>query len=176
MLLTNVVFRAVLRAIRLGILWLLLMTLAHAQHAAGNPATPEWKPINRLILAGGDYLPPRVRRGCFSQNWVEGRSETRNLGVIATLRLTQRWSLVAGLFRSVADNPVSYDDLYVSALPTGVADHVMVASPDQSVTSTFGATRLTGCFAIGNWRIELAMVIRGRAAMSLPSRSVRGEA
>jgi iron complex outermembrane recepter protein len=89
-------------------------------------ATPQWKPTDQLtfrgifdrtqttnaktlpiVLTAGDYLPPDTPRGYFGQNWAEGRSLSENYGGIVTARLSRDWSFAAGIFRSVADNPVS---------------------------------------------------------------------
>src|SRR5580700_7742456 len=134
-------------------------------------ATPEWKPNDRLtfrgifdwtqttnaktlpiILTRGDYQPPQTPRGYYGQNWAEGRSLAENYGGIVTARLTPDWSLAAGIFRSVADNPVSYTDLYLDTRPDGSAEHFMVSNPDQMTASTSGEARLTGHFGTGSVR------------------------
>jgi iron complex outermembrane recepter protein len=113
-------------------------------------ATPQWKPNDWLTFRGifdwtqtthaktlpfvftaGDYLPPETPRGYYGQNWAEGRSLSENYGGIATARLDTHWSLAAGLFRSIADAPVSFEDLYLNTLPNGSAEQFMVGNPDQ---------------------------------------------
>src|ERR1700691_5772458 len=120
-------------------------------------ATPQWKPNDRLtvrgildwtqttnaktlpvILTAGDYQPPETPRGYYGQNWAEGRSLAENFGGIVTAQLSQNWSLAAGIFRSVADNPVSYTDLYLNTRPNGSAEQFIVGNPDQSTSSTSG--------------------------------------
>ena len=101
-------------------------------------ATPQWKPNDRLtvrgifdwtqtthaktlpfVLTAGDYLPPETPRGYYGQNWAEGKSLAENYGGIVIAQLSRDWSLAAGIFRSVADNPISYTDLYLNTLPNG---------------------------------------------------------
>jgi len=149
-------------------------------------ATPEWRPNDRLtlrglfdwtqatnaktvpiILMGGDYLPPETPRGYYGQNWAEGRSLSENYGGIVIAQLSRGWSLAAGLFRSVADNPVSFADLYLNTQPDGSAKHFMVGYPDQMTSSTSGETRLTGHFDSGSWRQDLVFLARGRDTLTL---------
>jgi iron complex outermembrane receptor protein len=149
-------------------------------------ATPEWKPNDRLTLRGifdwtqttnaktlpiiltrGDYQPPETPRGYYGQNWAEGRSLAENYGGVITAQLTPDWSLAAGIFRSVADNPVSYTDLYLDTRPDGSAEHFMVSNPDQMTASTSGEARLTGHFGTGSVRQDIVFLARGRDTLAL---------
>jgi iron complex outermembrane receptor protein len=149
-------------------------------------ATPQWKPNDRLtvrgifdwtqttsaktlpvILTAGDYQPPETPRGYFGQNWAEGRSLSENFGGIVTAQLSQNWSLAAGVFRSVADNPVSYTDLYLNTRPNGSAEQFIVSNPDQMTSSTSGDARLTGRFGTGSWRQDVVLLARGRDTLAL---------
>jgi len=120
-----------------------------------------------LIVMGGDYLPPQTPRGYYGQDWAEGRSLAENYGGIITARLSSHWSLVTGVFRSVADNPVSYADLYLNTQPNGAALHAVIGYPDQSTASTSGEARLTGHFATGSWRQDVVLLARGRDTLAL---------
>jgi iron complex outermembrane recepter protein len=119
------------------------------------------------ILTGGDYLPPKTPRGYYGQNWAEGRSLSENYGGIVTAQLSQDWSLAAGIFRSVADNSISYADLYLNTQPNGSAEQFIVGSPDQSILSTSGEARLTGRFGTGSWRQDVVLLARGRDTRAL---------
>ena len=157
----------------------------YSSTVANVGATPEWKPNDRLtlrgifdwtqtsdaktlpiILTGGDYQPPQTPRGYYGQDWAEGRSLAENYGGILTARLTQDWSLAAGLFRSVADNPVSYTDLYLDTQPDGSAEHFVVGYPEQRTASTSGEARLTGHFGAGTWRQDIVLLARGRDTLA----------
>jgi iron complex outermembrane receptor protein len=148
-------------------------------------ATPEWKPNDRLafrgifdwtqtthaktlpfVLMGGDYLPPETPRGYYGQNWAEGKSLSENYGGIVIAQLSRDWSFAAGIFRSVADNPVSYADLYLDTQPHGAAEQFIVGNPDQSTSSTSGEARLTGRFATGAWRQDVVLLARGRDTLA----------
>jgi iron complex outermembrane recepter protein len=152
----------------------------------GFGATPQWRPNDWLTLRGifdwtqttqaktlpiiftaGDYQPPVIERGYYGQNWAEGNSLSENYGGIAKAALSEHWSLAAGVFRSIADSPISYSDLYVNTLPTGMADHQIVGYPDQRISSTSGEVRLTDHFGEGAWRHDIVFLARGRDTLAL---------
>jgi len=149
-------------------------------------ATPQWTPNDRLtaraifdwqrttdaktlpiVFTAGDFLPPEIGRGYFGQNWAEGRSLAENYGGIVTAKLSQHWSLAAGIFRSISDSPISYSDLYVNTQPDGLAEHLAVGYPDQMVSSTSGEARLTGQFSLDSWRHDIVFLARGRDTLAL---------
>jgi iron complex outermembrane recepter protein len=149
-------------------------------------ATPQWKPNDRLTVRGivdwtqttsaktlpfivtaGDYLPPDTPRGYFGQNWAKGSSVSKNYGGIVMAQLSRNWSLAAGIFRSVADNPLSYTDLYLNTRPNGSAEQFIVSNPDQSTASTSGEARLTGHFGTDSWRQDVMLLARGRDTLAL---------
>jgi iron complex outermembrane receptor protein len=148
-------------------------------------ATPQWQPNERLtlrgvfdwtrttdartlpiIVAGGDYQPPEIPRGYYGQDWARGRQLSENYGGILSAQLSTRWSLTAGIFRSVADSPISYADLYVDTQPDGSAEHVVVSSADQLTASNSGEVRLTGRFGAGSWRHNVVLLARGRDTLA----------
>jgi iron complex outermembrane receptor protein len=149
-------------------------------------ASPQWKPNDWLTFRGifdwtqtthaktlpfvftaGDYLPPEPPRGYYGQNWAEGRSLAENYGGIVTARLATHWSLAAGVFRSISDAPVSYEDLYLNTLPNGSAEQFVVGNPDQRTSSTSGEARLVGRFGTGSWRHDVVFLARGRDTLTL---------
>ena len=149
-------------------------------------ATPQWKPNDRLmfrgifdwtktthaktlpiVFTGGDYLPPETPRGYYGENWAEGKSLSENYGGIVTAQLSTPWSLAAGLFRSIADNPISYADLYQNTQPNGAAEQFIVGNPDQVTSSTSGEARITGHFGTGSWRQDIVLLARGRDTLAL---------
>ena len=149
-------------------------------------ATPQWKPNDWITVRGiwdwtqtthaktlpfvfttGDYLPPYTPRGYYGQDWAEGRSLAENYGGIVTARLADHWSLAAGLFRSIADAPVGFEDLYLNTLPNGSAEQFVVGNPDQRSSSTSGEARLVGRFGTGSWRHDVIVLARGRDTLAL---------
>jgi iron complex outermembrane recepter protein len=153
----------------------------YTSHVTSIGATPQWTPddnvtvralldwqITRdattlpLIFSAGDYLPPPIPRGYLGQKWAQGRSLTQNLGALMAARLSPVWSLNAGIFRSSADNPLSFSDFYTAVQPNGQSEHLLVGYPDQNNASTSGEVRLTGHFNTGDWRQQLILLARGR--------------
>jgi iron complex outermembrane recepter protein len=120
-----------------------------------------------IIFTAGDYLPPEAPRGYYGQNWAEGQSLSENYGGILAATLSTHWSLAAGLFRSIADNPISYADLYLDTKPDGSAEQFLVGNPDQRISSTSGEARLTGHFGTGAWRQDIVLLTRGRDTFAL---------
>jgi iron complex outermembrane recepter protein len=144
-------------------------------------ATPLWAPNDRLTVraivdwqetsaaktfplffTAGDFLPPRLTQRYLGQNWAEGRTTTVNLGTLVSAKLTDFWSLQAGVFWSLNDASASYADLYTDIQPNGRSDHVVVGYPEQRTSSTSGEMRLTGAFTAGDWRHQIIFVVRGR--------------
>jgi iron complex outermembrane recepter protein len=153
----------------------------YTAHVANFGASPQWKPNDRITIRAffdwqrttgartlpyyfpeGDFEPPTVKRGYYGQDWAEGQSLSENFGAIAEAKLAGDWSVAAGLFRSVANNPVSFADLYVNVLEDGQADHLLVGYPDQRVGSTSGEVRLTDHISYGPWNSDLIFLARGR--------------
>jgi hypothetical protein len=100
------------------------------------------------------------------QNWAEGRSIAENFGGLITIQLSSVWSLAAGVFRSISDNPLSFSDFYVNVEANGNAAHLVVGYRDQSVFSTSGETRLIGHFSLGRWGHEVVLLARGRNTLA----------
>jgi iron complex outermembrane recepter protein len=148
-------------------------------------ATPQWTPnakvtVRALIdwqgtsdaktlpefFTAGDFLPPMIAKGYVAQNWARGQNVTMNFGGLVTAQLTDDWSLRAGVFRSVNDNPASFADLYTDIQPNGQSEHLVVGFPDQNTSSTSGEVRLTGTFTTGDWRQQAIFMVRGRDTTS----------
>jgi len=148
-------------------------------------ATPQWSPNDKvtvralfdwqqtrnattfpLFFTAGDFLPPPISRGYLGQDWAKGRSSAENLGGLLSAQLNSAWSLAAGLFHSSGDNPLSFADLYTGVQPNGHSDHLVVAFPDQSTSSTSGEARLTGRWRAGDWHNEVILLARGRDVLA----------
>lgn len=144
-------------------------------------ASPQWAPnakvaVRALIdwqrtsdaktlpefFTAGDFLPPPIAKGYVAQDWAKGQNVTMNLGGLVVAQLADAWSLRAGVFRSTTDSPVGFADLYSGVQPNGRSEHLAVAFPDQTASSTSAEMRLTGTFTTGDWRHELIFMTRGR--------------
>lgn len=158
----------------------------YTSKVANFAAAPKWAPSDRLtlraffdwqetsdaktlptVLTRGSFLPPLIQPGYYGQNWAQGRSLSENFGAIIDAKLGGGWSLAAGIFRSIADNPSSYADLYVETQPDGQAEHLLVGYPDQRSASTSGEVRLTDHFSEGDLASEIIILARGRDTVSL---------
>lgn len=148
-------------------------------------ATPQWSPNDKvtvralldwqetreaktfpLFFTTGDFFPPPIHTGYLGQDWARGRSSTANLGGLVAAQLSRHWKLNAGVFRSTADNPLSFADLYTDIQRDGRAEHLVAAYPDQSTSSTSGELRLTGQWSAGNWHHELILLARDRDVLA----------
>src|SRR5262249_43634154 len=94
----------------------------------------DWQQISHaktlpVVLTAADFLPPRFVHRYLGQDWAENRSLSENYGGIVHAELSERWSLTAGVFRSILDSPVSYADLYADTQPSGRAEHFVVSNP-----------------------------------------------
>jgi iron complex outermembrane recepter protein len=157
----------------------------YTSHITSIGATPQWTPSDRVTVRGlfdwqqtrdattmplffsaGDYLPPPIPRGYLGQNWAQGRSLTENLGALIAAQLSHTWSLNAGVFRSIADNPLSFSDFYTAIQSNGQSEHLVVGYPDQNNASTSGEVRLTGHFRTGDWHHQLILLARGRDVLA----------
>jgi iron complex outermembrane recepter protein len=148
-------------------------------------ATPQWSPNDKvtvralldwqetrdaktfpLFFTAGDFFPPAVRAGYLGQDWAQGRSSIVNLGGLIAARLSRDWTLNAGVFRSIADNPLSFVDMYSNVQRDGQSEHLVAAFPDQRNSSTSGELRLTGRWSAGDWHHELILLARGRDVLA----------
>jgi len=114
------------------------------------------------VFTAGDFEPPRIAHVFFGQNWAQGKTFAENYGAIVHGQLSEHWSLATGLFRSISNSPVSFSDLYVNTQRNGLADHLLIAYPDQSVGSTSGEARITGRFSVDSWIHHIVLLARGR--------------
>jgi iron complex outermembrane receptor protein len=149
-------------------------------------ATPQWKLNDKItfralfdwtqtthaktmpvVFTAGYYLPPDITRGYIGQDWAQNRARAENYGGLVDAKLTGHWTLTGGLFRSLADNPVSYADIYANTEPDGQAEHYLVGSPDQRVASNSGEVRLTGHFPQSGWSQDVVLLARGRDTWSV---------
>jgi iron complex outermembrane recepter protein len=159
--------------------------LGYTANSVDVGAVPSWTPSDRLTvrvlvdwqktttvrtppqyLPGGDVLPAHVRPGFLGQYWALQEADAENLGATFDAQLSAHWSLAGGLFRSVSDIPVSYADLYVSMMATGLADHILVGVPDQRTGSDSGEVRLTGRFKTRQVAQTMTLMARGRYALA----------
>ncbi|HEY6926867.1 MAG TPA: hypothetical protein VI653_25500, partial [Steroidobacteraceae bacterium] len=119
------------------------------------------------VYGASDQSPPSIRSRYFGQTWSDGDGYSEHYGVLTNAALPGKWTLAAGIFHSLADNPRGYADLYLDTQSNGAASHHLIAIPDQRSGSTSGEVRLTRKFTEGPRDHELDVGVRGRDVRSL---------
>lgn len=146
---------------------------------------PQWTPNDRLsirvfydwqrtshaktipaVFTDGDFIPPDIGSDYYGQDWAEAKAVSRNYGGVVRATLGDRWTLAAGVFRSLFERPVIYADLYYDVQPDGTGRQLLVQARDQQVESTSGEARLTGRFLYGETYHDVTLLTRGRDAIA----------
>jgi iron complex outermembrane recepter protein len=78
------------------------------------------------------------------------------------LEMPAHWTLRAGVFRSIYDQPNSGSDLLYDPNSSGIAQHQYVSYPDQFTGSTSGEIRATHLTTSGPREHELIFTLRAR--------------
>jgi len=108
-------------------------------------------------------IPPEIPRHVnFTQPWASNTVRDSNFGTIVNASLSDNWRLRAGLFRSLVQRKVFFNNLYQNTMPDGTADSVVVAYPPQQLGSYSGEVRLSGVMTAGDWRHTVHAAGRGR--------------
>lgn len=126
------------------------------QPADGIEIVPFWSRMQidaedqqPILLAGGDYLPPRIKRAKpLGQSWATNAGRADNFGLGASADRGD-WTLKAGLFRSELDLDRSHTQLFLNVQPDGGADEIVVVEPGRFAGSTSGELRLSRSFSDG---------------------------
>lgn len=116
-----------------------------------------------LYFAAGPFLPPPIPRRYDPLRWADGRDSIEMMGMTASSRLTDNWSLKAGLFRWTDYTKRAFQDLYEGVEPDGTAQRAMVASRDQHAAAFSGEIRSTWSLPEGPRRHILIADLRGRS-------------
>lgn len=92
-----------------------------------------------------------------SQGW-----HTTTVGAILREKFDAQWSLTAGVFRAIEQDPQIFTDEYLSVLPDRSANHVLDVTPPVSASSTSGEIRLSRHFGGAVHERKLELAVRGR--------------
>ena len=95
-------------------------------------------------------------------SWARGTAVLTDYGGLVRLEAPNHWTLRAGVFRSVYDQPNSAQDLLYNPNPAGVATQQFVAYPDQPTASTSGELRATHQTEDGPRQHEVMLTVRAR--------------
>ena len=94
--------------------------------------------------------------------WALATVVLQDYGGLLTLEAPANWTLRAGVFRSIYDQPNSGSDLLFDPSLAGVAQQQYVSYPDQLTASTSGELRATHLTTNGPRQAELIFTLRAR--------------
>jgi len=115
-----------------------------------------------IIYLTSAPLPEPVESTNFGPTWAFGTSVLTDYGGLVRLEMPAHWTLRAGVFRSIYDQPNSGSDLLYDPGPSGIAQHQYVSYPDQFTGSTSGEIRATHLTTSGPREHELIFTLRAR--------------
>ncbi|HEX8622306.1 MAG TPA: TonB-dependent receptor [Allosphingosinicella sp.] len=114
------------------------------------------------IFTGGPYLPPKIERRYFGQDWNKSGFSRQFYGGVGSARLSESWQVRAGLFRWETDAKLDLVELHRDVQPDGSAQRQLVATRDQTAASTSGELRSSWSLAEGSRRHIVHLALRGR--------------
>jgi iron complex outermembrane receptor protein len=94
--------------------------------------------------------------------WAHGTVVLTDYGGLFRLEAPDHWTLRAGVFRSIYDQPNSGQDLLYNPNPAGIATEQFVAYPDQQTASTSGELRATRLIEEAPRQHEIIFTLRAR--------------
>ena len=111
-------------------------------------------------------LPPPLfaARRLASQPFTSQGWHSTSYGLIARETFHAPWTLSAGLFRAIEQDPQTFIEEYLSVLPNRSADHELDVVPALYAASTSGELRLGRRFGAGVHERKLELMVRGRRA------------
>jgi iron complex outermembrane recepter protein len=107
-------------------------------------------------------LPEPVEARGTAPTWARGTVVMTDYGGLFKLEAPGHWTLRAGLFRSVYDQPNSGSDLLYDPDAAGIAQHQYVSYPDQFTGSTSGELRASHLTTSGSRQHEFILTLRAR--------------
>lgn len=128
----------------------------------GRANYTEIKPAASIYLQPGQTAPPVPTR-FYGTLGVTGKNDSEHAGLLSTAKLDKHWSVRMGVFHSIFDAPLSYQDLYLNTTSNAIADHTLIAEPKQYYGSTSGEIQLAHKIESQFWWQELVFGVRGRS-------------
>jgi iron complex outermembrane recepter protein len=107
-------------------------------------------------------LPVPVDAKGTAPTWAHGTIVMTDYGGLFRLDAPANWTLRAGLFRSVYDQPNNGSDLLLDPNPAGLAQHQYVSYADQFAGSTSGELRASYLTSGSARQHELIFTLRAR--------------
>jgi iron complex outermembrane recepter protein len=106
--------------------------------------------------------PDPVEARNTAPTWARGTIVLTDYGGLVTLAAPANWTLRAGLFKSIYDQPTSGSDLLYDPDPARIATHQYISYPDQYTGSTSGELRATHLTSSGPRQHEIILTLRAR--------------
>jgi iron complex outermembrane recepter protein len=109
-------------------------------------------------------LPPPLftARQLASQPFTSQGWHSTTFGLVARQSFGAPWTLSAGIFRAIEEDPQIFIEEYVSVLPNRTADHQLDVIPALYSASTSGELRLARRFGTELHERRLELTVRGR--------------
>ena len=114
------------------------------------------------LYLGIGQQPPHIPTRYFGQAWTQNDWLSELYGILIQAPLSPHWSVRTGVFHSISELPRTFADLYLNTSSTGIAEHTLIAEPDQHYGSTSGELRLSYIRAQKAWRQQLDMRVKAR--------------
>ena len=108
-----------------------------------------------------EALPEPIPARGTAPTWAHGTVVMTDYGGLLKIEGPAQWTLRAGVFRSVYDQPSAGSDLLLDP-KAGLADHQYVSYADQFTGSTSGELRATHLTISGPRQHELILTLRAR--------------
>ncbi len=116
-----------------------------------------------LVYTGGvEGIPTFNQLRLPTQDWTHWTWHDTTAGAILRTATSGAWSLAAGVFRSIRDNPPNYDDLFLDVTPDRTTAHQIDALPPLDARSTSGEIRLAYRSTSGQRTQVWTVTMRGR--------------
>lgn len=136
----------------------------------GTEVIPFWtylgggaREIVPLVYTDGTLpLPLFQTRNLSAPDWATWGWHQTTFGVVIKSELADRWTLNAGLFHSLENDPLGYSP-YLTLLTPRTVDAVMDIAPPFRAESTSGELRLSHVFGSGAHLHKLQLAVRGRS-------------
>ena len=115
-----------------------------------------------IFLLAGEALPPRLGTTRYlGQRWTDGNGASMNYGALGRVQMGS-WLLRASIFRSQNLSPLSYQPLFVDALPTGVAGRSVIADRGDFSAATSAELQLSHTIDEGPRKHRIYLATWGR--------------
>jgi hypothetical protein len=89
----------------------------------GTTRADEHNELPLVYTEGIEGVPTFNQMRLPTQDWTHWTWHDTTAGAILRTATTGAWSLAAGIFRSIRDNPPNYDDLFLDVTPDRTVAH-----------------------------------------------------